>query len=93
MWAGYIALETMDISKVIVLNGGNNMLETPELTALHNDSLANVLSQEQISLRAYQLYASRGYVDGLDLHDWLQAEREVLRQLELQAQTASAAAR
>ena len=69
------------------------MLETPELTALHNDSLANVLSQEQISLRAYQLYALRGYVDGLDLQDWLQAEREVLRQLEQQAQTASAAAR
>lgn len=68
------------------------MLETPELTASHSDSMVNVLFQEQISLRAYQLYASRGYVDGLDLQDWLQAEREVLRQLEQQAQTANAAA-
>ena len=70
----------------------NNMLETPELTASHSDSMVNVVFQEQISLRAYQLYASRGYVDGLDLQDWLQAEREVLRQLEQQAQIASAAA-
>jgi hypothetical protein len=33
--------------------------------------------QEQIRLRAYQLYESRGRVDGHDLEDWLAAEDEV----------------
>ena len=31
--------------------------------------------------RAYQLYEARGCLDGFDLQDWLQAEREVLEQL------------
>ena len=30
---------------------------------------------------AYQLYAERGCVDGLELDDWLQAEAEVDRML------------
>jgi hypothetical protein len=34
-----------------------------------------------ISEAAYQLYAERGYVDGLELDDWLQAEAEVDRRL------------
>jgi Protein of unknown function (DUF2934) len=33
--------------------------------------------QEQIRLRAYQLYEQRGREDGRDLEDWLQAESEV----------------
>ena len=32
--------------------------------------------------RAYQLYEARGCVDGFDLQDWLQAEREILEQVE-----------
>jgi hypothetical protein len=34
-------------------------------------------AREEIELRAYQIYVSRGAVHGLDLEDWLQAEREV----------------
>jgi hypothetical protein len=34
-----------------------------------------------ISEAAYRLYAERGYVDGLELDDWLQAEAEVDRSL------------
>jgi hypothetical protein len=34
-----------------------------------------------ISEAAYQLHAERGYVDGLELDDWLQAEAEVDRRL------------
>ena len=34
-------------------------------------------SQEQISLRAYQIYQSGGCADGRDKQDWLQAEREM----------------
>jgi hypothetical protein len=31
-------------------------------------------TREAVSLRAYQLFASRGYEHGRDLDDWLQAE-------------------
>jgi hypothetical protein len=33
---------------------------------------------EEIALRAYGFFLQRGSVDGWDLDDWLQAEREVL---------------
>lgn len=39
------------------------------------------LRHRMISEAAYQLYAERGYVDGLELDDWLQAEAEVDRSL------------
>jgi hypothetical protein len=39
--------------------------------------LANVLSQEEIRLRAYELHIEKGCVHGRDLDDWLQAEREL----------------
>jgi hypothetical protein len=34
--------------------------------------------EEQIRLRAYQLYDARGREDGHDLDDWLQAEADFL---------------
>lgn len=34
-------------------------------------------SEEQIRLRAYELYIERGGGDGNDSDDWLQAEREL----------------
>jgi hypothetical protein len=34
--------------------------------------------EEQIRQRAYKLYEQRGWVDGHDLADWLQAEEEIL---------------
>ena len=33
---------------------------------------------ERIRQRAYELYVQRGMVVGFALHDWLQAEREIL---------------
>ena len=36
--------------------------------------------QEQIRLRAYELYEQRGRGDGHELDDWLQAESEVTEQ-------------
>jgi hypothetical protein len=33
-------------------------------------------AQEEIELRAYQIYVERGGTDGHDVDDWLQAERE-----------------
>lgn len=37
--------------------------------------------QEVISLRAYEIYQSRGCANGCDLDDWLRAENEVLAAL------------
>ena len=34
--------------------------------------------EEEIRLRAYELYEARGRQDGHELHDWLQAEAEIL---------------
>ena len=34
--------------------------------------------ESEIRLRAYELFAHRGYVHGQDEQDWLEAEREVL---------------
>ena len=35
-------------------------------------------TQEEIELRAYQVYIERGGADGHDVDDWLQAEHELL---------------
>ncbi len=33
--------------------------------------------QEQIRMRAFELYEQRGKLEGFDLQDWLQAEEEI----------------
>jgi hypothetical protein len=33
--------------------------------------------RKRIAQRAYQLYEARGYVDGYDVQDWLEAEQEI----------------
>jgi hypothetical protein len=38
-------------------------------------------TQEQIEMRAYQLYLERGSQDGSALADWLAAERELTQQM------------
>ena len=43
--------------------------------------IGDELRHRMISEAAYQLYAERGCVDGLELDDWLQAEAEVDRML------------
>ena len=35
--------------------------------------------QQQIAMRAYELFAARGYQQGHDLDDWLDAEQEIDR--------------
>ena len=46
-----------------------------------SDEIGDELRHRMISEAAYHLYAGRGYVDGLELDDWLQAEAEVDRML------------
>lgn len=53
-----------------------------------SDSLSRVsiikgYTREDLEQRAYELYLARGGADGLDLEDWLQAEREFQQQVHL----------
>lgn len=41
------------------------------------DAIDADLRQRMISETAYRLYAERGYADGYDVDDWVQAEAEV----------------
>ncbi len=43
-----------------------------------NSRNSSVELEPQIRLRAYELFARRGYIHGLDEQDWLEAERDVL---------------
>jgi Protein of unknown function (DUF2934) len=60
----------------------------PEETELSDTDLL----RRRIARRAYQLYEGRGCLDGFDLQDWLQAEREILGEVE-QPEKAAAAGR
>jgi hypothetical protein len=40
-------------------------------------SVRNVASDEEIRLRAYEIYLERGETSGLELDDWLQAQCEL----------------
>jgi len=42
-------------------------------------SRANSAPKEEIRRRAYEIYLERGEQPGLELDDWLQAERELVR--------------
>jgi len=62
----------------------NNVLQMPENGNANsqngpsrNGSLPSEL-ESAIRLRAYELYAQRGYIEGFEKEDWLTAEREVL---------------
>ena len=62
----------------------NNVLHMPEngnansqIGSSRNGSSPSDL-EAAIRLRAYELYAQRGYIEGFEKEDWLTAEREVL---------------
>lgn len=38
-----------------------------------------MLDRDQVAARAYEIYQQRGGSDGMDLDDWLQAERELMQ--------------
>jgi len=59
----------------------NKVLQMPENGNSQNGSSRNAPSldlEAAIRLRAYELYAQRGYIEGFEKEDWLTAEREVL---------------
>jgi len=51
--------------------------EKPYFAIREPESEENRPIHEQIEIRAYQIYIEHGRVDGHDLEDWLQAEREL----------------
>ena len=53
----------------------NKKLSTIGRTAAETN--AEALSEEQIRIRAYELYEARGRGDGHDVEDWLEAEAEI----------------
>ena len=63
----------------------NQNPNSPEETDLSDTALLRRL----FARRAYQLYEARGCLDGFDVQDWLQAEREILGQVEPSEQAAA----
>ena len=63
----------------------NQNPNSPEETELSDTALLRRL----FARRAYQLYEARGCLDGFDLQDWLQAQREILGQVEPPEQAAA----
>jgi hypothetical protein len=61
-----VAVEALDVEA----------LDTPFVEGSH-DELSADLRHRLISERAYGRYCERGYADGYDLDDWLEAEAEV----------------
>ena len=59
----------------------NKVLQMPESAVAANGNgngnHSAVDVESEIRRRAYELYESRGYVDGQAEEDWIQAEREV----------------
>jgi len=49
-------------------------------------STGNSARDEEIRLRAYEIYPERGEQPGCELDDWLQAERELARRVRARAQ-------
>ena len=58
------------------------MKKNQEITRIVPFDVAAALqpSPEQIAARAFELYERRGSCDGADLDDWLEAERQLVRE-------------
>lgn len=61
---------------------GNGRTEqvTPQVQLTHDvkKSVVPINLEDQIRVRAYELYEQRGYLPGHDYEDWLTAEQEIL---------------
>jgi hypothetical protein len=65
------------------------VLQMPEAAGNGNGSHASLEDlQNEIRIRAYEIYEQRGYTNGQADEDWLRAEREVLARHGNQQQTA-----
>ena len=57
---------------------GNDIpTENETLPQSVGDTTTADADRERIAMRAYELYLARGGTDGMDMEDWLVAEREL----------------
>ena len=56
---------------------GRSSVSNPLESNQARDQSAPRLDEDTIRQRAFERYRERGYEDGRDLDDWLEAEREV----------------
>jgi hypothetical protein len=58
--------------------GSRKILKMPAVTVPHHD-VENLTTptHAEIAARAYALYCERGFCEGRDFDDWLDAEREL----------------
>lgn len=63
-------------SRPVANDESNVMPDMPFEEGMH-DVLEPDLRHRMISEAAYHLYAQRGYEDGYDVDDWLQAEAQI----------------
>jgi len=54
-----------------------NGAQAPPVEQTEETSVSHGPTQDQIKLRAYQIYLERGARPGQELEDWLRAEREL----------------
>ncbi len=54
---------------------------THEKTQGHTLNISDAKVYEAIRARAYELYCKRGYANGNDMKDWLEAEKQVKREM------------
>jgi hypothetical protein len=62
---------------VLKRNKGVSTMKAKSQPDTAQQSISPFDLEEEVRRRAYELYAERGYVDGYEVEDWLQAEREV----------------
>ena len=55
---------------------------TPKRTSVQKSKSELLPLEEQIRMRAYEIYLQRGGQDGSDWDDWLQAETEIMQSRE-----------
>jgi hypothetical protein len=69
-----------------------SVLDTPAVMNPVQEASVRRPAPEEIELLAYNFYLRRGAVDGHDLEDWLEAERELVGRPETAAGMAKAQA-
>ena len=64
------------------MTGGVTTGAKPSIEALSfENSKSGKTLNERIEQKAYDIYLKRGRIDGYDVHDWLEAEKQVLSEI------------
>jgi len=66
------------MKKKAAVNSASSVKQAPAPSASHESRLPADETHVRIAERAHQLYVQRGHMHGYHLHDWLEAEQEIL---------------